>query len=61
MDVFSEYNQIQINSNDQEKTYIIIKDDLFYYKIISFGLKKTRATYQKLVNNVFKKQIKRHM
>ena len=46
---------------DQEKTVFIISQGLYYYKVMPFGLKNVRATYQKLVNKTFSKQIGRNM
>ena len=42
---------------DQEKTSFITNKDLFCYKVMPFGLKNTRATYQRLVNHMFRPQI----
>ena len=42
---------------DQEKTSFIISQGLFCYKVMPFGLKNARATYQKLVNHMFHSQI----
>ena len=34
---------------------------LYYYKVMPFGLKNVGATYQRLVNKMFSKQIGRNM
>ena len=46
---------------DQEKTSFITSQGLFYYKVMSFGLKKVEATYQRLVNHMFCTQIGRNV
>ena len=45
MDAFSSYNQINMDKEDQEKTSFITSQGLFCYKVMSFGLKNTGATY----------------
>ena len=55
MDAFSGYNQIQITEEDQEKTAFITSQGLYCYRVMPFGLKNTGATYQRLVNQMFKK------
>ena len=42
---------------DEEKTTFITKDAIFCYKVMPFGLKNTGATYQLLMDRVFKQQI----
>ena len=42
---------------DQEKTAFVTSQGLYYYRVMPFGLKSARATYQRLVNQMFKKQI----
>ena len=46
---------------DQEKTTFITSQGLYYYKVMPFGLKNARATYQRSVNKMFSKQIGRNM
>jgi len=46
MDGFSGYNQIKIALEDMEKTTFVILWGTFCYKVMSFGLKNTGATYQ---------------
>ena len=47
------YNQIKLDEANQEKTLFVTSQGLFYYKVMPFGLKKTRSTYQRLVNKIF--------
>ena len=61
MDAFSGYNQIKMAEEDQEKTTFITSQGLYCYKVMPFGLKNAGATYQRLVNKMFKKQIGRNM
>ena len=57
MDAFSDNNQIQMAFEDEEKITFTTYRGLFCYKIISFGLKNVDATYQYLINTIFKDQI----
>ena len=57
MDAFSGYNQIRMDEADQEKTSFVTSQGLFCYKVMPFGLKNVRATYQRLVNHMFHPQI----
>lgn len=41
----------------KKKTLFVTDRVLYSYKVMSFGLKNTRATYQLLVNHMFKDQI----
>ena len=61
MDAFSRYNQIKMDEADQEKTSFITSQGLFCYKVMPFGLKNARATYQRLVNHMFRPQIGRNV
>ena len=57
MDAYSRYNRIPMHVPDQEHTSFITNHRLYCYKVMSFGLKNARATYQRLVNMMFKEQI----
>ena len=61
MDAFSDYNQIKLEGSDKEKTSFVISQGLFCYKVMLFGLKNARATYQRLVNKMFVQQIRLNM
>ena len=55
MDAFSGYNQISMDPNDQEKTSFVTGQGTYCYRVMPFGLKNARATYQRLVNWTFHK------
>ena len=57
MDAFSGYNQISMDPDDQEKTSFVTGQGTYYYRVMPFGLKNAKATYQRLVNRMFQKQI----
>ena len=61
MDAFSGYNQIKMEEADQEKTSFVTSQGLFCYKVMPFGLKNARATYQRLMNKMFAHQIGRNV
>jgi len=53
MDGFSGYNQIKMTPEDMEKTTLITLWGIFCYKVMSFGLKNTGATYQRAMLTLF--------
>ena len=57
MDAFSGYNQISMDPSDQEKTSFVTGQGTYCYIVMPFGLKNAGATYQRLVNKMFQKQI----
>ncbi|KAM2252312.1 hypothetical protein ACFX1S_006841 [Malus domestica] len=61
MDAYSRYNQILMNPPDQEHTAFTTNKGLYCYKVMPFGLKNAGATYQRLVNSMFAKQIRKSM
>ena len=46
-----------LDEADQEKTSFVTSQWLFCYKVMPFGLKNAGATYQRLVNQMFRPQI----
>jgi len=54
LDAYSGYNQISMHSWDKEKTAFMTDDVNYYYEVMSFDIKNVRATYQRLMDKVFK-------
>ncbi|XP_015953524.1 uncharacterized protein LOC107477943 [Arachis duranensis] len=54
MDAYSGYNQIPMHRPDEEKTAFITPDGTYCYTVMPFGLKNAEATYQRLVNKIFR-------
>ena len=57
MDAFFGYNQISMDTDDQEKTSFVTAQGTYCYRVMPFGLKNAGATYQRLVNRMLQKQI----
>ncbi|GKV32747.1 hypothetical protein SLEP1_g41332 [Rubroshorea leprosula] len=57
LDASSGYHQVQLLLDDQEKTAFYAGDTIYCYVMMPFGLKNAGATYQKLVQIIFKLQI----
>ena len=57
MDAFSGYNQTRMDPSDQEKTSFVTGQGTYCYQVMPFRLKNNGATYQRLVNKMFQKQI----
>ncbi|XP_015947314.1 uncharacterized protein LOC107472290 [Arachis duranensis] len=55
------YNQIMMHPSDQNKTAFITDFGNYCYKVMPFGLKNAGATYQRLMDKVFAKQIGRNI
>ena len=61
MDLYSRYNQILMYEPDEEHTSFITDPSLYCYKAMPFGIKNAGATYQRLVNGMFKDMIGKSM
>nr|GEY04685.1 hypothetical protein [Tanacetum cinerariifolium] len=57
LDAYKGYHQIKMAEEDEEKTAFITSQGIFCYSKMPFGLKNARATYQRLVDKAFQKQI----
>lgn len=54
LEAISGYYPILIELKDAEKITFITDERVFCYKVMPFGLKIARATYQRLVSGIFK-------
>ncbi|GJS10547.1 reverse transcriptase domain-containing protein [Tanacetum coccineum] len=57
LDAYKGYHQIQMAKEDEEKTAFITSQGIFCYTKMPFGLRNAGATYQRLVDKAFHKQI----
>ena len=61
LDALSGYHQIPIDLEDKDKITFITEKGIYYYTTMPFELKNARATYQRLVDKIFKSQLGRNM
>nr|GEW45142.1 hypothetical protein [Tanacetum cinerariifolium] len=61
LDAYKGYHQIQMAKENEEKTAFITSQGIFCYTKIPFGLRNAEATYQRLVDKEFHKQISRNL
>ena len=54
LDAFFGYHQISMSPTYEEKIAFITPHGLYCNKVMSFGLKNARATYQRLMTKIFK-------
>jgi len=61
LDAFSGYNQIKMHPMDEEKTAFMTERSCYWYKVMPFGLKNARATYQRLMDKVLAPMLGRNV
>ncbi|GJS42522.1 reverse transcriptase domain-containing protein [Tanacetum coccineum] len=61
LDAYKGYHQIKMAEEYEEKTAFITSQGIFCYAKMPFGLKNAGATYQRLVDRAFQKQIGRNL
>ena len=57
LDVFQGYHQIPLALDDQEKTAFVTLVGNYQYKVMPFGLKNARSTYQRMMTKMFEPQL----
>ncbi|GJZ18622.1 reverse transcriptase domain-containing protein [Tanacetum coccineum] len=61
LDAYKGYHQIQMEKEDEGKTTFITSQGIFCYTKMPFRLRNAGATYQRLVDKAFHKQIGRNL
>ncbi|GJU50316.1 reverse transcriptase domain-containing protein [Tanacetum coccineum] len=61
LDAYKGYHQIQMAEEDEEKIAFITNQGIFCYTKMPFGLRNVGATYQRLVDKTFHRQIGRNL
>ncbi|KAL0378898.1 UNVERIFIED_CONTAM: Retrovirus-related Pol polyprotein from transposon opus [Sesamum radiatum] len=61
MDASQGYHQIMLNPDDQKQVSFTTSGGTYYYVVMPFGLKNVGATYERLVDRMFKEQLGRNM
>ena len=54
LDAYSGYNQVLMNPADAKATVFMTSEGEFCYKVMPFGLKNAGATFQRLVDHIFR-------
>lgn len=57
LDAFQGYHQIPLTLSDQEKTTFVTPNRNYHYKMMPFGLKNARSTYQRMMTRIFEPQL----
>ena len=53
LDAFQGYHQIPLALGDQEKMAFVTPIGNYHYKVMPFGLKNARSTYQRMITRMF--------
>nr|GEZ62103.1 reverse transcriptase domain-containing protein [Tanacetum cinerariifolium] len=61
LDAYKGYHQIQLAAADEEKTAFHTGQGVYCYTKMPFGLKNAGATYQRLMDKVFKTQMRQNI
>ncbi|GES73119.1 RNA-directed DNA polymerase homolog [Rhizophagus clarus] len=59
LDLAARYHHVEMAKEDKEKTVFICSKGLFKYNVMPFGLKTAPATFQRLMDEILEKYIKK--
>ena len=57
LDAFQGYHQMPLTLDDQKKNTFVTPIGNYHYKVMSFDLKNTRSTYQRMMIRMFQSQL----
>ena len=57
LDAYQGYHKIPLAFDDHEKTSFVTPIGNYHYKVMSFGLKNARSTYQRMMTKMFEAQM----
>ena len=57
LDAFQGYHQIPLALEDQQNTAFVTPTGNYHYKVMPFGLKNARSTYQRMMTKMFEPQL----
>ena len=57
LDAFQGYHQIPLALGDQEKIAFVTPTGNYRYKVMLFGLKNARSTYQRMMTRIFESRL----
>ena len=57
LDTFQGYHQIPLAIDNQKKTTFVTPIGNYHYKVMPFGLKNARSTYQRMMTRMFEMQL----
>ncbi|XP_057808901.1 uncharacterized protein LOC131023379 [Salvia miltiorrhiza] len=61
MDAYQGYHQVKMNRGDVAKTAFAVCCGVYGWRSMPFGLKNARATYQRMMEKVFKEQLSKNI
>jgi hypothetical protein len=61
LNCYSGYHQIALHPDDEDKMAFITPHDIYYYKVMTFGLTNDGATYQKAIQKCLTSQIRKNV